>query len=187
MSVTLKEIKAKREYVNGLRVASETAHKNHADIVIALHQALKAKQDTYLAYAAALKVLEEMGKKFAVDDGEGDFTPEMKFDTKETELKGIDFKMTENGIPYTHDDKGNPMMVTSDCTCNHGVVGPLSSISEGVSVKGDTECPQHGELVKIALAKAIENKKMSLKHIAAYDAAKEAAAKQWNWDIGENK
>lgn len=154
MSVNLKQLKAKRDRVNELRKLAEKASDEHNAIVASLNTSSENMILARNVFNEEFQELEEMGRKFAVDDGESDYTPEMKFAPTALpqgvtvvfdEISGLvqEVKVTPEGVQYTSDAKGNPMMLNSNCTCGGGK-----------GTWGDPECPQHSESVAIAIEKA---------------------------------
>lgn len=78
--VSLKQIRAKRSQVTALQAALEAAQLAHQECVAELTHAadhLKATKDKWVAERDKL---EELGREFALDEGENDFTPPMTFE-----------------------------------------------------------------------------------------------------------
>lgn len=78
--ITLKQIRAKRSEVLALQAALEAAQITHSDSVKALTTAADNLKTTKNKWVEGRDRLEEMGREFALNEGENDYTPPMTFE-----------------------------------------------------------------------------------------------------------
>lgn len=78
--VSVKQVREKRKEVNTLRLAYDAANQAHKEAEAAAFAAstnLRIAKDDFLRGRDAL---EELGREFALDEGENDYTPPMTFE-----------------------------------------------------------------------------------------------------------
>lgn len=137
--ITLKQVRDKRKQVDALKLAYDASEQNFQAALAAYHQADADRLLHKGAYIAGRDHLEELGREFALDEGENDHTPTMTFEPPALPFTGTG--KTAKIIDFPNVGLPTSGTVTIDPAAN----AEYSLNKQGIVIKEYTDA--HGNLV----------------------------------------